>query len=77
MITKKYLIFGIVVIHPAPEAAVVRNFTTILLLEYVSLVGERRGAHENFVKNAKGRKKCLGRGRYRWKVNMKSRKIVL
>jgi hypothetical protein len=77
LITKKYLTFGIGVIHPAPNAAEVRNFTRILLREYVSLIGERRGAHENIVRNAKGGRKYLGRDRYRWKVNMKSRKIVL
>jgi hypothetical protein len=49
-------------------AAEVRNFTRTLLRVYVSLIGERKGVHENFIKNPKGGGKCLGRGRYRWKV---------
>ena len=64
-------------IHPAPKAAEVTNFTRTLLLVYASLIGERKSVHENFIRNTKGGRKCLGRGRYRWKVNEKSRKIVL
>jgi hypothetical protein len=69
--------FGTVVIHRAPKSAEVRNFTRTSLRVYVSLIGERKSVHENFIKNAKGGSRCLGRGRYRWKVNVKSRKIVL
>jgi hypothetical protein len=59
------------------DKKVVRNFTRTLLRVYVSLIRERKSVQENFIKNAKGGRKCLGRGRYRWKVNVKNRKIVL
>jgi hypothetical protein len=59
-----------------PKFAEVRNFTRTLLRVYVPLIGERQSVHENFIKNVKGGRKYFGRGRYRWKVNVKSRKIV-
>jgi len=77
VINKKYWIFGTVVIHPAPKTAEVRNFVRNLLPVCVSLIGGHKSAHENFVKNAKGGRKCLGRGRYSCKVNVMSKKIVL
>lgn len=69
--------FGTVVIHPAPKTAEVRNFGSNLLRVYASLIGGRKSAYENFVKNAKGGRKCLGRGRYSCKVKVMSKKIVL
>lgn len=64
-------------IHRAPKAVEVGNFTRTSLRVYVSLIGKRKGVHEDFIKNAKGGSKCLGRGGYGWKVNVNSRKTML
>ena len=64
-------------IHPAPKAAEVRNFTRTLLRVYVSLIGERKSVHESLSKMRREEANALGEVRYRWKVNVNSIKIVL